>query len=110
MPEEIIIEYLSGLLDVPVCAEVPEDMPERFVTVERTGSQTVNHVYTATMAIQSWGASMLDAARLNERVKALMDGITARPDVMRCHLNSDYNFTDTGTHRYRYQAVFDMVF
>lgn len=110
MPEEIIIAYLSGVLDVPVAAEVPEEMPQRFVTVERTGSQTVNRVYTATMAVQSWGMSMLDAARLNEQVKAAMDGIVQRPDVMRCHLNSDYNFTDTGTHRYRYQAVFDMVF
>lgn len=110
MPEEIIIAYLSGVLDVPVAAEVPEEMPQRFVTVERTGSQTVNRVYTATMAVQSWGMSMLDAARLNEQVKTAMDGIVQRPDVMRCHLNSDYNFTDTGTHRYRYQAVFDMVF
>ena len=29
-------------------------------------------------------------------------------DVISCKLNSDYNYTDEETKRYRYQAVFDI--
>ena len=31
-------------------------------------------------------------------------------NVFRCELNGDYNFTDTETKRYRYQAVFDLTY
>ena len=39
-----------------------------------------------------------------------MDGITEKPEIAACRLNSDYNFTDTAKKKYRYQAVFDLVY
>ena len=53
--------------------------------------------------------SMYAAAKLNEEVKAIMKGIIELPEVSSCRLDSDYNFTDTATKKYRYQAVFDLV-
>lgn len=53
---------------------------------------------------------MYDAARLNERVKAAMDSAAELDAVSASRLNSDYNFTDTTTKRYRYQAVYDLVY
>ena len=50
------------------------------------------------------------AAELNEQVKAAMEDLADLDEVSACRLNSDYNFTDTTTKHYRYQAVFDLVF
>ena len=39
-----------------------------------------------------------------------MAGIVELPDVSRSALNSDYNYTDTDTKTYRYQAVYDLTY
>ena len=47
---------------------------------------------------------------MNEEIKAMMlDGLITLGAVAKVDLNSDYNFTDTTTKTYRYQAVFDIV-
>lgn len=108
--EAILISYLSEQLSVPVYAERPEKPGKSFVLVEKVGSQSRNRVETATVAIQSYAGTLLEAAELNRLVKDKMDLITARTDVSSARLNSDYNFTDTATKHYRYQAVYDVVY
>ena len=39
-----------------------------------------------------------------------MRTIVNLPEIGRSQLNSDYNFTDTTTKGYRYQAVFDLIY
>lgn len=110
MIEKIVLDYLAQSLSVPVCMEVPENPSDVFVLVEKTGSSRPNRVSRATLAVQSWAKSMADAAALNEAVKETMDNITDLDGICSCQLNTDYNFTDTTTKHYRYQAVFDLVF
>ena len=55
------------------------------------------------------GLSETAAAALNETVKEAMAGLTALPEISRCALVSDYNYTDRSTDTCRYQAVFDVV-
>ena len=38
-----------------------------------------------------------------------MDAAVALPNVSSVKLNSDYNYPDVEEHRYRYQAVFDVI-
>lgn len=110
MVEKTILDYLSGALDVPVYMERPPVEPKSYVLIEKTGSSTENYIESATLAIQSYAASMYDAATLNKRVKAAMERSVERPDISRCDCNSDYNYTDTTKKKYRYQAVFDIVY
>lgn len=110
MIETIVCEYLRGLLPCPVLMEVPEKAPDVFVLIEKTGGGRGSGINRATLAVQSWAGRVYDAAALNEQVKDAMDGITELDEVSACRLNSDYNFTDTTTKHYRYQAVFDLVF
>ncbi len=110
MIETIILEYLSEKLDVPVYAEEPDDRPDTFVTIEKTGSSRTNLINRATLAIQSYAASLYEAAQLNETVKEVLDASIELSSISRAELNSDYNFTDTATKRYRYQAVYDFVY
>lgn len=109
MTELIFYQYLNTVLDVPAYMEQPADPPDDFVVIEKTGSSTENHIETATLAIQSYGGTMYKAAVLNETLKQYMDAAVALPNVSSVKLNSDYNYTDVEKHRYRYQAVFDVI-
>lgn len=109
MIEEILIDYLSRALSIPVYAEVPVIKPSRYVIIEKTGSSNMNHIYSATIAIQSYSSgSMLDAMNMNERVKESM-AVIPDPSIGRVTLNADYNFTNTNTKEYRYQSVFSIT-
>ena len=110
MIESIILSYLAER-GFAAYTEVPEGgLTPPCVLIERTGGGLEDHIRRATVAIQSYGASLYAAASLNEAVIAAMEGITALPDVSACTLNSDYNFTDTTKKAYRYQAVFNVVY
>lgn len=111
MIETIIIGYLSGktAAGASVFAEIPKDPVSPYIVIEKTGTNTNNRLTTATIAVKSYAASMLEAASLNESVKTAMDQIVELNDVASCKLNSDYNFTDPNSKQYRYQAVFQIT-
>lgn len=110
MVEKIYIEHLTDALDVPVYAERPaEDIPDEYVVIDNTGTSKTQHIYSSTVAFQSYGKTLLEAAELNETVIAAVEQSIERNDVVRVALNSAYNFTDTTAKVYRYQAVFDII-
>lgn len=110
--EATIIEYLNdALADVAVTGGKPQGIGRTFVTVEKTGSSRENYVEAAMLAIQSWAPTQAEAMLLNERVKAAMESAPADlPDVYRAHCQTDYNFPDTSTQHWRYQAVFEVSY
>lgn len=113
MIEKTILDYLNSLPGTPAKAvmEIPEGgvTPPMWV-IERTGGGTLEgHIGTAMVAIRSYGATLYEAAQLNQTLKAALNGLVELNDVARCQLNSDYNYTDTTKKLYRYQAVFDII-
>lgn len=110
MIEKTVLDYLSDELSVTVYMEVPEDVPASYVIIEKTGGGMSDQIWTATLAIKSIAATLYAAATLNETVIDAMLHITDTEDVSACSLNSNYNFTDTTSKEYRYQAVFDVVY
>ena len=108
--EKIVKDYLQSSLGIPVRLEEEDDLGNEYVLIEKTGSSTGNHIASATLAVQSFSTSLYGAATLNERVKAAMEKIIELDDISKCELNSDYNYTDTNRKKYRYQAVFDIVY
>lgn len=109
MIEKTVLDWLTANMTVPVYMEKPEVEPESYLVVNKTGSSVSNHIYSATITVQSYAPSKFEAAELNELVKTAMDAIVALTTVSRCQLNSDYSYPDTSTKSYRYQAVFDIV-
>ena len=107
MIEKTICDYLSEQLDCPVMPEKNGRPYGRSVFVERTGGRG-QFLRETTIAIQSYGASLYEAAELNEAVLAAMPGLIELDEVTRVELNQNYNYTDTTTKEYRYQAVFDI--
>lgn len=113
MIEKTILDFLSERLSVPCYLAVPEAPPDLFVVLEKTGSGEKDGLFSATLAVQSYGprreSGLYDAATLNEQVKTILPDAAALPSVSRCELNTDYNFPDATRKRPRYQAVFDLV-
>lgn len=107
--EEFVIHFLGERLDAPVSGDVPSPKPERFVTVEQTGSGWSNFIYRNTIAVQSWAESRAAAMALNEQVKAAMAEAAGEPVISRCVLDSDYNFPQLESNSPRYQAMFEIV-
>lgn len=112
MIEKIILDWLSAELDVPVYLEEPKELPEEeeFVLIDKLGSAENDLITSATIAVQSYSASLYGAAELNAKVKKAMSESVSQDDICRCACTSDYNYTDTETKRYRYQAVFDVTY
>lgn len=108
MIEKIVKDYLKEALNVGTYLEVPQN-ESTFLVVEKTGSSKDNHIFTATIAVQSCAPSLYEAAQLNESVKSAMEDIIELKEICNCDLNSDYNYTDTEMKVYRYQAVFDLT-
>lgn len=108
MIEQVVYGYLRAALSpTKVYMMVPSNPPDQFVTVEKTGSGRVDHIESSVFAIQSYGkTNLLEAARLNQRVKAAMANIVGLVEVSACRLNTDGEFTDAMNKRPRYQALF----
>lgn len=103
-----LIEYLTGKLDVYVGVSAPEST-SGYVLIDQTGSNNRNHITTTTIAVQSYGASLEDAIRLNETAKSAMMDFANEDEVSGVKLDTEYNFTNTATKQYRWQAVFEIT-
>ena len=107
----LISRELAGIGD-NVFLEVPEDPPQEYILIEKTGSGKENRIDRAMIAVQSVSRSrLINAIKTNDRVKEAMDEFADRSDaIYSCSLNGDYNWTNTQTKEYRYQAVFNLYY
>lgn len=108
--EEFFVEYLSSALDVPVSGDIPDPKPERFVTLELTGSRSENFLYHPIIAVQAWADNRADAGRLNEAVKTAMAKAVELPRISRCRLNGDYYFPELELKIPRYQSTYEVTY
>lgn len=117
MIETTILTYLKEQLSVPVLMtepEVPSDefptAPSSYVILEKVGGGKKNFINSISVALQSYGASLYDAASLDETVRSAMDNIIELDSISSAKLSSNYNFTDTTKKKYRYQCVYDLTY
>lgn len=108
--EKLIRDYLTNNIEeYPVYLEIPAKPPDEYIAIDRTGGTQRNCLKSSTIAIQSYAKSRFRAAEINEEIKETMSSIVILKEIAGCHLNSDYNFTNTETKWNRYQAVFDIT-
>lgn len=111
MIEITVLRYLENIIrDVPVLLEVPENPPASYIVLRKTGSDEANRIYEATIAVLSYAPSLYEAIALNERVVSAFRNMGPPDGVFTAKLNSDYEYTDTSTKEYRYQAVFQVYY
>lgn len=111
-----LITYLLGLdLGVGVYSEAPSDKSpneynEYYYVLEQTGSSTTNQIVTTTIAIQSYAPSLLEAMVISKDLEKCMETFAETSNyVARVELVTDYNFTNTATKQYRWQAVYNIT-
>lgn len=110
MIELIVYSYLDTTLSEDVFMTRPENPPDTYVLIEKTGSSKNDFVESAVFAFQSYAPTLYEAAVLNENVKAAVEDMLSLDEISKVTLNTDYNFTDTSTKQPRYQAVYEVVF
>ena len=105
-----LLDFLNNdeTLNTPAYMEVPKALTD-FILLDQTGTSTTNHITTTTIAVQSYGKTLWDAMQLNEKVKDAMQQFVWQDNVARVELETDYNFTNTETKQYRWQAVFQIT-
>ena len=110
MIEAIILNHLKTKLTVPVRLQKPEPLPKdgKYILFEKAGGSQLNKVGGSTIAFQSHASSMADAALLNEETKNAVESLIELDEIVSVKYNTDYNFTDTTTKQYRYQALYDI--
>jgi len=108
MIETIIKHHLDAQLEEQVFLEKPSPSFGDYVVLEKISSSKSNCLLSSTFAFQSYGHSLYAAAELNERVKEAVESLIELNDIASVRLNSDYNYTNTETKEYRYQAVYDL--
>jgi hypothetical protein len=109
MIELAIKKHLEMKLDVPVLLEY-RPKGKRFIVFEKIGSSKKNHMNMARFAFQSYAESLYQAAKLNEDLKEAVESLIESDSIAFSKLESDYNFTDQETKKYRYQAVFEIKY
>lgn len=109
MIEIIVLDYLSEKISAEVHMEIPKKDSERYVVLRKADSSRENHVITSMLVVDSYAASMLEAAKLNEEVVAAMDSLPELDEICGVSLTGDYSLPDTASKRYRYQAVYDIT-
>lgn len=113
MIELTVFEWLKkNLPGVKVCVEEPKGVKGKFVLVEKTGGTESIGLNSATFAVQAYSDTRYEAAELNEKVKEAMYKMAESNGgvATKVELNSDYNFTDLNTKRYRFQSVYDITY
>lgn len=113
--EETLLAYLTDVFHdegLPVYAMTPkQDVPRNYIVIDKTGSGRRNGIDRATVAIQSISSdSLLKAVEINEDVIKAMEEISREENIFSAYLQADYNFTNTTTKQYRYQAVYEIYY
>lgn len=117
--------YQRGYLACPCYAEEPEeyDRPEAYHIIELTGEDGYDHVWTASMTIQTYGRTLLEASKLAKELRNAIrylneygldnEELEMYPgygDVGGLYVDTQYNWTDESTKRYRYQTIIEVSY
>lgn len=109
--EEIVLNRMMSKLSVPCYMEEPaQNTADSFVLIERSGGSLVNTARRCSITVQSYARSKYEACALNEEAKEAMFSLMELNSIGGVVLNSDSDFTDTRTKRYRYQTLFELTY
>lgn len=111
MIELTLLDYIKSLnlVGTNVFMEVPEDKPEEYIIIQRTGGTVTDVLLKSTVAIQCYSkkskyrACVMSNALCSALIRMQESGVSG------CVLNSTYEYPSTNTKEYRYQSVFEIT-
>lgn len=110
MIEAVVRNYLESA-GFQAYMETPVRPEEEYLLIEKTGSGRQNQIETATIAVQCISKkSLFRSAQMCEQMIEVMNDFSRLDEIFSCKLVSDYNYTNTATKEYRYQAIFTLSY
>lgn len=110
MIEVDVIKYLSNALGVSVSAEKPTKKPKEYVVIEKIDSGRTNYIDAATISVMSYADSLLNAAKLDARVRGHMYNIIELEHISSCKLGGGSQSIDKQTKEYAYESIFNIIY
>ena len=110
MIEVDVIKYLSQTLGVSVTGEKPTKKPNEYVVIETIDGGRTNLINAVTISIMSYAGTLLNASKLNDRVREAMYDIVALDDISSCKLGGGSQAIDKQTKEYAYESIFNLVY
>lgn len=110
MIEIDVIKYLSQALGVSVTGEKPTRKPTEYVVIEAIDSGRENYIDAITLSIMSYSDTLLNAAKLDARVREAMYDIVTLENVSSCKLGGGSQSIDKQTKEYAYESIFNLIY
>lgn len=106
---EAMVGWLASL-GHRASADVPNPMPDEFVTVERTGGGASDWIDRPLVAVQAWALTPERAEALANSVRLSLLTTAPPAGIHSVRANTGpYKFYDPETRRPRYQLVLDVA-
>ena len=110
MIEVDIIKYLSSALGVSVTGEKPTSKPKEYVVIEKIDGGRVDYIDAITISIMSYADTLLNAAKLDEKVQKAMFDIVGLENISSCRLGGASQSIDKQTKEYAYESIFNLIY
>lgn len=110
MIEEILIEYISRKLQIPVYFENPEEPPETYVVLEKNSDSRENLIDRARFFAFCYAPSKVEACCLSNELVNIMFDIVELKEVCKASLENEFDDSDTNRKEYRYRSEYDLVY
>lgn len=108
--EELLIAEINRVRGAGFAvADVPEQRPVSFVTVELTGGPSGLHLSRPTVAVQCWAPDRAKASDLAYEIAGILKSLATHPNIGRVDVQSIYNFPDPDSGQPRYQLTVSLV-
>ena len=88
-------------------ADVPNPMPSKFVTVERTGGGSNDQIDRPLIAVQCWASGRTEAADMADAVRKDLEAMTGTGGFGAVTVQTMYNWPDPLSRKARYQLTVD---
>lgn len=109
MIEAKVISYLCEC-GFDAFAEEPAKKPKEYVVVRMVDASRTNHIDACSIYLECVSDSMLNAAKYCNDVKNKMYDFVSVDGISSCRLSGSGKNIDTQQKKYRYEAVFNIVY
>ena len=114
MIEAKIISYLKSVPELSGISiklgEKPKDKPKEYIVLEVLDSGRTNFIDAITFNIYSYSDSLLNAAKLNQKVKKAMYNAISLDNVSASKCGGGGQSIDTTSKEYAYECIFNLYF
>ena len=110
MIDDLILNALNELLDVPVYPEIPEHTEGEYVILNLVKGANRHGMAEMSIICDSYSGTMYSASQLNAKVEQALDSLISFSWIRDITRNSSYPANDTTKKAYRHKCNYDCFY